>query len=119
MKKRILVLEDNPDILDIVKEVLSYEDYEVKGTQRVKEACIAAHEFRPHLLIADYRLADGNGGEVIRKFKADEAYAGLKTILFSAYSSPDFNYSVYGADAFIAKPFDMYELVDQVKQLVG
>lgn len=119
MKKRILVLEDNPDILDIVKEVLSYEDYEVKGTQRAKDAGKEAHGFKPHLLIADYRLADGNGGEVIKDLKANQAYADLKTILFSAYSSPNFNYSVYGPDAFIAKPFDLDELVSEVKRLVG
>jgi CheY-like chemotaxis protein len=85
MPKRILVLDDNEDILEIVQETLTYEHFEVKGTGEGAEVIPLIEKFNPDLVILDYRVAGANGGEICREIKAHPAYSDIPVIIFSAY----------------------------------
>ncbi len=118
MLKRILVLDDNEDILDIVQETLSYEQFEVKGTSRGTEVLPLMEEFEPHLVILDYRVSGMNGGEICRQIKATPQYSDTPVIIFSAYVNNGGELFNYGCDAIINKPFDLGELVEKVNSLI-
>jgi DNA-binding response OmpR family regulator len=115
--KRILVLDDNRDILEVVNEVLSYENFDVYTTTTCANILQVAHDYNPDLVILDFLLNDGNGGEVCKQFKADSKLGHIPVIIFSAYINRDVDYPAFGCEAVIAKPFDLNELVDKVNRL--
>jgi len=119
MLKRILVLDDNQDILEVVNEVLSYENFDVHTTCTSNNILQVAHDYHPDLVILDYLLNDGNGGEICKQFKADSRLSHIPVIIFSAYINRDVDYPSLGCEAVIAKPFDLNELVDKVNHLTA
>lgn len=119
MVKRILVLDDNQDILEIVHETLTYENFEVKSTSDGDDVMPLMDDFGPDLVILDYRAAGTNGGELCQKIKAHPKFADIPVILFSAYISRDAELMAYGADAIISKPFDLNEFVEKVNNLIN
>ena len=118
MAKRILVLDDNHDILSIVHETLSYENFEVKSTGLSVEVVPLVESFNPDLIILDYRVAGLNGGELCMQIKSHPASRDIPVIIFSAYINHEEDIFAYGCDAIINKPFNLSELVDKVNKLL-
>jgi DNA-binding response OmpR family regulator len=118
MKERILVLDDNQDILDIVQEVLTYENYEVLCIDSSRFFSKQVAEWKPDLIMLDFRLADGNGCELCRKLKNDPETEHIAVIIFSAYTSPKTDFSTCGCDAVINKPFDLSDLVEKIQNVL-
>eukprot|EP01037_Dinobryon_pediforme_P003766 gene3766-3812_t len=84
MAKRILVLDDNHDILDIVHETLTYEQFEVQSTSRSETVIPLVETFSPNLVILDYKVAGANGGEICRQIKSHPDFKDIPVIIFSA-----------------------------------
>ena len=118
MSKRILILDDNQDILDIVNEALTYERFDVKGTTQGADVIPLVDNFSPNLVILDYRVAGANGGEICREIKAHPQFGNIPVIIFSAYINKQSELWEYGCDAIINKPFDLAELVEKVNSLI-
>ena len=118
MSKRILVLDDNQDILDIVHETLSYEKFDVKSTSESTDVIPLVEQFNPNLVILDYRVSGTNGGELCRQIKSHPDFKHVPVIIFSAYVNHADELSAYGCDAIINKPFDLTELVEKVNHLI-
>lgn len=118
MLKRVLVLDDNQDILDVVHEVLSYEKFEVRSTDDSEKVLPMVKDFAPDLVILDYRVAGKNGGEVCRQIKSHPEFNDIPVIIFSAYISHHDEILAYGCDAIISKPFDLTELIEKVNDLI-
>ena len=118
MLKRILVLDDNQDILEIVHETLTYEQFEVKSTSESSEVLPLVESFEPDLVILDYRVAGINGGELCKSIKLHPKFSDVPVIIFSAYISSNYELESYGCDAIINKPFDLTELVEKVNALL-
>src|ERR1700712_5609738 len=114
MLKRVLVLDDNQDILEIVHEALSYEQFEVRSTSESKEVMPLVMEFEPDLVILDFRVAGDNGGELCRQIKSHPEYNDIPVIIFSAYINHNEDMLAYGCDAIINKPFDLVELIEKI-----
>jgi len=119
MAKRILVLDDNHDILDIVHETLSYEQFEVQSTSRGEVVIPLMEKFVPDLIILDYRVAGSNGGELCLQIKSHPVFKNTPVIIFSAYINHHDELFAYGCDAIINKPFDLNELVTKVNGLLN
>jgi DNA-binding response OmpR family regulator len=119
MSKRILVLDDNQDILEIVHETLAYEKFDVRSLSQGIDVLPAVEDFLPDLVILDYRVAGENGGEICRQIKAHPKFNAIPVIIFSAYINRDSELLAYGCDAIINKPFDLTELVEKVNNLVS
>lgn len=117
--KRILVLDDNSDILSIVEEILLYEHYNVKSLDTCSGIVKLAEEFNPDLILLDYKLADGNGGELCRMFKSHPQLHAVPVIIFSAYTRKNLNFMDFGCDAVIAKPFDLNDMLQTVSLLLS
>jgi two-component system response regulator VicR len=118
MSKRILILDDNQDILEIVHETLAYEQFDVKSTSESADVIPMVEEFNPDLVILDYRVAGTNGGELCRQIKAHPKFGDTPVIIFSAYINHQDELLAYGCDAIINKPFDLNELVEKVNSLL-
>lgn len=118
MLKRVLVLDDNEDILEIVHEALSYEQFEVKSISESKDVLPLMAEFDPDLVILDYRVAGQNGGEICKQIKSNPEYSDVPVIIFSAYINHNEDMLTYGCDAIINKPFDLVELIEKVNNLI-
>jgi CheY-like chemotaxis protein len=119
MLKRILVLDDNQDILEVVHETLSYENFEVKSISESSEVIPLVADFHPNLVLLDYRVSGTNGGELCRQIKTHPLYKNIPVIIFSAYLNHADELMAYGCDAIINKPFDLSELVDKVNNLIN
>ena len=117
MLKRILILDDNPDILDVVKEALLYERFEVKITTESYDFIEMIKKYKPDLLILDYQLHGPNGDEICRQVKNHPQLYDIPVIICSAYLN-DGDTITCECDAMIAKPFGLEELIDKVNGLV-
>ena len=116
--KKILLLDDNLDIVQMVEEVLAYEKYRVQSSRQSIGFLEIIDHFRPDLVILDYRLPDGNGGEICRTIKEHPQFAHIPVIIFTAYNYPGLELTAYGCDAFISKPFDLEDLLETIQRLL-
>lgn len=118
MAKRILVLDDDQDLLEIVYETLTYEDFEVQSTSQSETVISLAETFIPDLVILDFRVNGVNGGEMCMQIKSHPRFKNTPVIIYSAYINHDSELLAYGCDAIITKPFDLTELVEKVNSLL-
>jgi len=120
MLKYILIADDEEVNRDILQEVLkdSYEVYCVKDGLD----CIKSIEDRiPDLLLLDVAMPGMTGIEVAKKIRSESMTANIPIIMLSGYASDDDvkNGLASGANIYIAKPFDLVELLDAVKDLLS
>ena len=112
------MLDDNRDILEIVHESLTYEQFDVQSTSRSEEVIPLLEKFNPDLVILDYRVAGLNGGELCRQIKSHPDFSNLPVIIFSAYFNHNDEIFAYGCDAILNKPFNLTELIDKINNLI-
>jgi DNA-binding response OmpR family regulator len=117
MSKRILIVEDDEGILNLLKEVLEKEGFEVIGLIGLNytESIIKTiAKQKADLVILDFLLPVRNGGELCHEIKRSPSTALVPVIMLSAFPRVIQSLGNYGADAFIAKPFDIHELLNTV-----
>jgi len=118
-KQKILVLDDDRYILEVLEEALSYEQFEVKTATDIKSFFSLMDNYKPDLVLIDYLLKGINGGEVCHQIKKGEGTDCVPVIMMSAYPRVFQSLGTYGCDEFIAKPFDLYLLIDKVKKNIA
>lgn len=116
--KRIVVIDNDPWILDVLQEVLNYEGFNVEIFEGTNDILGLVRQSRPDLLILDYILEGVNGGELCKELKAYRPAAHLPVLICSAYPRVLQSLGFYDCDAFLAKPFDLAELVSKVTGLL-
>ncbi|GAB3933935.1 response regulator [Mucilaginibacter myungsuensis] len=110
MSKKILVIEDNEDILDLMQFVLEGAGFEVIPSED-SLPLNNLDSIKPDLILMDNSLSDGSGSVFCRKLKDDPKTTNIKVVLVSANTDLDKLTSDSGANGFLAKPFDIDELV--------
>lgn len=116
MNKRLLIVDNDENVLDVMKEVFEYEGFEVKTLRRTDDIFTDIAAYDPHVVMIDYILEGINGGELCHQIKHHDKTAHLPVIMVSAYSNVLNSLGHYGYDSFIAKPFDITELVAEVNK---
>jgi DNA-binding response OmpR family regulator len=115
---RILVVDDEPSIVDAVATALRYEGYEVEEASNGRQALTAATTFDPHLIVLDWMLPDVEGIEVGRRLRE----RGFKTaILFlTAKDATENKVEALraGGDDYVTKPFSLAELISRVRAIL-
>jgi two-component system OmpR family response regulator len=117
-RQRVLVVDDEPSIVDAVATALRYEDYEVEEATTGREALSAIARFEPDLVVLDWMLPDIEGIEVGRRLRAQ----GYKTaILFlTAKDATENKVEALraGGDDYVTKPFSLAEIVARVQAIL-
>src|SRR5262252_1203665 len=86
MSKRILVVEDQPDSRQIIRDMLALTDYEITEAQDGEEALAAIAKQRPDLILMDIQLPTMDGYEATRRIKADPALRSIPIIAVTSYA---------------------------------
>src|SRR5262252_10849673 len=89
-RNRLLVVEDNPVSLRLLKQLLKAHGYEVLGTPEGLQALDLAREEQPDLILMDIRLPDISGLEVTRLLKQDDRTKAIPIIAVTALASPEY-----------------------------
>ena len=119
-KKRILVVDDEVQLVEMVKIRLEANDYEIITAYDGQEALEKARNEKPDLIILDLRLPKLDGYTVCRMLKFDEKYKSIPILMFTARvqeSDKKMGQEV-GADAYITKPFDPQILLSKIKEFI-
>ena len=117
-RHKILVVDDEPSIVDAVATALRYEDYDVEEAGTGREALSAVPRFEPDLVVLDWMLPDIDGLEVGRRLRAQ----GYKTaVLFlTAKDATENKVEALraGGDDYVTKPFSLAEVVARVQAIL-
>jgi len=118
-KKRILVVDDEPDQLELMQTILEHEGYEVINTQNGKQALEAISQ-KPDLILLDIRMpGELNGIDVCKRLKNDSKYKSIPIIFFSAKALEHNIEEGFqaGGDEYITKPFNSTNLLNIIEKL--
>lgn len=113
MRKRILIADDNPGILDVVSIILESEGYEVRSTADPQHV-LQIKDDPPGLILLDIWMGGTDGRHICKQLKADHSTRHIPVILMSANSDIKAIAKESGADGFIAKPFEIDELISRI-----
>lgn len=119
MSKKILIIEDDEDILQVLETVLVHNDYSVNGLERTDDILKSIEQYNPDLVLTDYLLSGTNGGKICQQIKSHKETCHIPVILISAYPELAISLGHFGFDAFITKPFDINALVNKIGELVN
>ncbi|MGJ1535416.1 response regulator [Sphingobacterium multivorum] len=117
MKKKIVICDDELLILDVLTIALESDSVEVISTSKSTELIALIEIVQPDLLIIDLMMPWLTGDELVRELKTGQKYSHMPIIMMSASARAPRVADECGADAFLAKPFeldDLYDLVEKV-----
>ncbi len=121
MAKKVLVVDDEPAIVLMVRSRLTNAGYEVEEANDGREAIQKTKEWAPDLVIMDVMMPRPNGVQVCRMLKDDPDTRAIPIVLLTAKSteSDQFWGQESGADAYLTKPYDPQELLATVARLIN
>jgi two-component system, OmpR family, response regulator RpaA len=120
-KKRVLIVDDDPDIVDVLVEILAADArFEVMSASNGFDAGAATKSFKPDMVLLDYMLPDINGNIVCERIRQDAELANTRVIIVSGAVDPSEVKALLaaGADDFIQKPFDLQHLIGRMIELL-
>ncbi len=115
MQKRILVIDNDQDLLEAVETALLTENYQVDTRHVVDDVLALVDELKPDLILIDYLLYGINGGELCHLIKLQPKTAHIPVIIFSGYPRIIQSLGTYECDAFISKPFELNDLMKTIR----
>ena len=118
-KKNILVIEDNHAILDVITLILESEAFNVDGLNKGADFINHVQKFNPDVIIMDIMLPDVDGRVLLKELKDAEATKDIPVLMISArYNASNYALDGVEADDFMAKPFNIDELMDKIYALL-
>ena len=119
--KSILCIEDDQEMIDLIRLILTRRGFEVKGANGGKEGLLIIHNDHPDLVLLDLMMPDMDGWEVYQQMKADESTKDIPVIIVTAKAqSIDkvLGLHIAKVDDYIAKPFSPQELLNSVDNVL-
>jgi len=118
-KKNILVVEDNHAILDVITLILESEAFNVEGLNKGANFIEHVEDFKPDVIIMDIMLPDIDGRILLKDLKSNQLTDHIPVLMISArYNSSNYMLDDIEADDFMAKPFNIDELMDKIYALL-
>src|SRR5512137_146820 len=116
-KKKVLVIEDEPDIVRGLKDALEFEDYEVFAAFEGKDGVRLAKERSPDLVILDLMLPDVNGYQVCVEIRGFNSVVPIIILTARGEESDKIRGLEAGADDYVTKPFSVGELLARIRAI--
>jgi DNA-binding response OmpR family regulator len=112
---RILVVDDDVDILTLVKMTLKMNGYDVEVLSRWEKVDNAIAEFHPDLILLDVSLGGADGREICKRIKTTDTTRHIPVILFSANIEMEKSIDNCHAQAFISKPYELGYFLNTIR----
>lgn len=121
MSSLILIVEDNPRNLKLVRDLLEHHGYLTLAAATGEEAIDLARAHRPHLILMDVQLPGMDGVAALTRMRADPATAGLRIVAVTAFAMKHDRdrFLAWGFDGYIEKPISVRDFPGQVAALVA
>jgi DNA-binding response OmpR family regulator len=120
--RRLVYIEDEPEMIDLVKLILSRKQFEVNGANGGRQGLDLVRKTQPDIVLLDLMMPDMDGWEVYQQLKADEATKLIPVIVVTAKAQnidKVLGLHIAKVDDYISKPFSPRELVDSVEKVLG
>jgi len=118
-KPIILVVDDDLPILALMRTLLREFGFEGVTAENGEQAIAAARERKPSAVLIDRNMPGMTGDEIIRTLRKEPGFDGLPILIISGQPVSSDELAALGADGAIMKPFDVMELVNQLRSLVA
>ena len=115
-KKKILIIDDEPEFVDIIKMRLEAQGYEVLSANDGQSGLEKAGKERPNLILLDILMPKKDGYTFVRELKKDESLRHIPIIVLTGKPQMKDLFEMEGITDCIAKPFDSQELIDKVSK---
>ena len=121
MSKHILVVEDQPDGRQIIRDMLAGTDYEITEAENGEEALVAIAKQRPDLILMDIQLPIMDGYTATSQIKADPALRSIPIIAVTSYALAveEKKARAAGCDDYVTKPFSPRQLLAKIRQYIA
>jgi excisionase family DNA binding protein len=115
----VLLVDDDEKVRELVRVNLEFEGYRVREAGSAEEGLSAIEEAKPDLVLLDVMMPQTDGWEMLRKIQEQYGAGAIPVVMFSGKVDEHAlqQASTGGAHAFVGKPFDMQQLIDQTKQI--
>jgi DNA-binding response OmpR family regulator len=120
-KRRILCIEDEPEMIDLIRLILERKGFEVLGAVGGQEGIESIRREKPDLILLDLMMPDVDGWEVYRQMKADEALQRIPVVVVTAKAqSIDkvLGLHIAKVDDYVTKPFGPSDLLESVERVL-
>jgi two-component system, cell cycle response regulator DivK len=117
MSKRILVVEDQEDDRQIIRDVLAGTDYEITEAEDGEHALAAVAKERPDLILMEIQLPSMDGYEAMRRIRTDPALLSVPIIAVTSFapSGEEQKARAAGCDDFVPKPYSPRQLLAKIR----
>ncbi len=115
---RILVVDDEPNIVDVISMALRFEGFEVESAGTGEAALAAVEAFRPDLMVLDIMLPDMEGFEVAQRLGAVRAHVPIIFLTARDATADKIRGLTTGGDDYVTKPFSLEELVARIRTIL-
>lgn len=122
IKTRVLYIEDDTEMIDLVKLILSRHGYLIEGAHGGRVGLDSARQNPPNLILLDLMMPDIDGWDVYHQLKADAATKDIPVIIITAKAQAIdrvLGLHIAKVDAYISKPFRPQELLDSIENVLS
>jgi DNA-binding response OmpR family regulator len=122
MKEHILCIDDEPELLSIIRFILEREGFHVTGAVGGRKGLEMTRELKPDLVLLDLMMPDMDGWEVYQQVKSDAELKHIPFIVVTAKDSPidkSIGLHVAEVDAYLTKPISPQELVHSIRRVLA
>jgi len=119
MQKRLLIIDDDEDIRDMLKAFFESSDYIVSTLGKANNIFDAYNKYQPDLILLDYKLPEENGDKICLQLKSNPGTFHIPVIMISGHPKSTLERDYHGWNGIISKPFDLLELDAMVQRFLS
>lgn len=116
--KKILVVDDDPDILEAIQLILISQGYDCQVSPKGNETYQKVAEYKPDLIILDVLLSGNDGRKICQILKGYPQTQQIPIIMISAHPSAKNTVKECGANSFVPKPFTIHQLTTTIQKML-
>lgn len=117
MRERILIIDNDPDLLSVLEDILLTDGYDVTCVTDAPDVERLLQDSHPDLVVTDYRLNGTTGDKVCKRIKDRPEFSELPIIMVSAWPTSEVVFHDHLCNIFIPKPFDIWDFLSCIHEL--